>query len=93
MGCNVWTSTTVIAGGNNDLAGHRKTQVQRADGTGRELRPRHLVFANGTVGGPRKAKARVSKTSQAKFSTPTATVKDGHGAKGWPGAWCGHQRP
>ncbi|QDJ45380.1 FAD-dependent oxidoreductase [Bordetella hinzii] len=57
MECNVWTATTLVSGGYDETARHWQARVRRADGSERVLRPRHLVFANGVVGAPRKAAA------------------------------------
>jgi hypothetical protein len=57
MELNVWTSTSLVEGRYDEAAGHWNARVRRADGSERVLHPRHLVFANGVVGAPRKAKA------------------------------------
>jgi cation diffusion facilitator CzcD-associated flavoprotein CzcO len=57
MECNVWTGTTLVAGSYEEAAGRWNARVCRADGSERVLRPRHLVFANGIVGAPKKAQA------------------------------------
>ena len=57
MEINVWTSTSLVEGRYDELAGHWNARVRRADGSERVLHPRHVVFANGVVGAPRKAKA------------------------------------
>ena len=57
MECNVWTGTTFVNGSYDEAAGQWNARVRRADGSERVLRPRHLVFANGIVGAPKKAKA------------------------------------
>jgi len=57
MECNVWTGTTLVSGSYEEAAGCWSARVRRADGSERVLRPRHLVFANGIVGAPKKAKA------------------------------------
>lgn len=51
--CNVWTSTNFVEGRFVEAKGQWEARVQRADGTERVLRPRHLVFANGIVGEPK----------------------------------------
>lgn len=57
MECNVWTGTTLISSSYSEADDHWSARVRRADGSERVLRPRHLVFANGVVGAPKKAKA------------------------------------
>jgi hypothetical protein len=52
MGCNVWTSTTLVEG-IYEAAEHWNARVLRADGSERVLRPRHLVFASGIAGTPK----------------------------------------
>jgi cation diffusion facilitator CzcD-associated flavoprotein CzcO len=56
MEVNVWTSTTFVEGRYDDDAGHWNARVRRADGSERVLHPRHVVFANGVVGAPKRAK-------------------------------------
>jgi hypothetical protein len=56
MELNVWTGTTLVGGRYDDEAGHWIATVRRSDGTERELRPRHLIFANGVNGVPRYLK-------------------------------------
>lgn len=54
MECNVWTST-IFDGANFDTtAGQWEARVTRADGSTRVLKPRHIVFANGVAGKPRR---------------------------------------
>ena len=56
MELNVWTGTELV-GGRYDEAGDRWIlTVRRSDGTERELKPRHLIFANGVNGVPRYLK-------------------------------------
>ncbi|MFM0222991.1 NAD(P)-binding domain-containing protein [Paraburkholderia dipogonis] len=57
MEINVWTGTTFVEGRYDEAAGHWNAQIRRADGSARVLHPRHVVFANGVVGAPKKAKA------------------------------------
>lgn len=47
MELNVWTSTEFLGGGYDEAGGHWRVKVRRADGSERELKPRHLVFATG----------------------------------------------
>lgn len=56
MECNVWTGTTFVGGSFDEASGTWKAHVQRADGSERVLRPRHIVFANGIVGSPIRPK-------------------------------------
>jgi cation diffusion facilitator CzcD-associated flavoprotein CzcO len=53
MECNVWTGTSFLSGAYDSVSQTWKATVERADGTQRILRPRHLVFANGIVGSPK----------------------------------------
>lgn len=57
MECNVWTGTTLVAGSYDETARQWNARVRRADGSERVLHPRHLVFANGIVGAPVRARA------------------------------------
>ncbi|GAA4344022.1 NAD(P)/FAD-dependent oxidoreductase [Variovorax defluvii] len=57
MECNVWTETTLVSGTYDEKNQQWQARVRRADGSERVLRPRHIVFANGVVGAPRKAVA------------------------------------
>lgn len=57
MECNVWTETTLVSGAYDEERQQWQACVRRADGSERVLRPRHIVFANGVVGAPRKAVA------------------------------------
>jgi putative flavoprotein involved in K+ transport len=52
MECNVWTSTLLIGGHFDEAKGIWNAQLRRADGSERTIHPRHIVFANGIVGGP-----------------------------------------
>lgn len=54
MECNVWTGTELLSGRYDEPAGHWEARVRRADGSERVLEPRHLIFANGIAGAPRK---------------------------------------
>lgn len=51
--CNVWTGTSLVSARHDDACGTWTARVRRADGSERELRPRHVVFANGVVGEPK----------------------------------------
>lgn len=44
---NVWTGTDFLGGSYDQAGGHWRVTVRRADGSERELRPRHVVFATG----------------------------------------------
>jgi cation diffusion facilitator CzcD-associated flavoprotein CzcO len=57
MECNVWTSTTLVEGRHDERTGAWSARVRRDDGSERVLHPRHIVFANGVVGAPKKAVA------------------------------------
>ena len=52
MELNYWTGTEFEAGSYDEAAGHWKAIVRRADGSKRELHPRHLVLATGVSGIP-----------------------------------------
>lgn len=54
MECNVWTETELSKARFDAQAGHWIARLQRADGTERVMRPRHLVFANGVAGKPKR---------------------------------------
>jgi len=54
MEINFWTATELIRGDYDEAAGTWNAVVRKADGSERTLHPRHLVFANGLVGFPRK---------------------------------------
>ncbi|MGE4221658.1 MAG: flavin-containing monooxygenase, partial [Alphaproteobacteria bacterium] len=54
MECNVWNATAFTGAAFDAEAGNWRAGVQRGDGSERVLRPRHLVFANGVVGKPKK---------------------------------------
>jgi len=54
MQLNVWTGTELTSGSYDDAGKHWVLKVRRPDGSEKELRPRHLVFANGVNGIPRK---------------------------------------
>jgi hypothetical protein len=47
MDLNVWTSTTFLDGNYDEQAERWTIRLQRADGSIRELHPRHLVVAGG----------------------------------------------
>ena len=44
---NVWTGTSLTSGTYDDVAARWRLTLTRADGTTREVRPRHFVFATG----------------------------------------------
>lgn len=50
---NVWTSTTFLNGHYDEDTERWTIRVQRADGSIRELRPRHFVVAAGLFGSPK----------------------------------------
>ncbi len=52
MEINFWTSTELVRGSYDEVAGRWNAVVRRGDGTERTLHPKHLVFANGLVGSP-----------------------------------------
>lgn len=52
MELNVWSGTEFLGGQYDDAAGTWTVEVRRADGTVRELRPRHVVMAVGVSGIP-----------------------------------------
>jgi cation diffusion facilitator CzcD-associated flavoprotein CzcO len=54
--CNVWTSTTFVEGSFDAVENRWTARVRRADDSERVLRPRHLVFANGVSGKPKRPK-------------------------------------
>ena len=54
MELNVWTDTEFLGGDHDEAAGHWRVKVRRPDGSERELRPRHLVFATGVSSIPVK---------------------------------------
>lgn len=54
MELNVWTSTDFLGGDWDEAAGHWRVKVRRGDGSERELRPRHIVFATGVSSIPVK---------------------------------------
>ncbi len=47
MELNVWTRTELTNGRWDEDAGCWDVELRRADGSGRRMRPRHIVFANG----------------------------------------------
>ncbi|MEZ5728463.1 MAG: NAD(P)/FAD-dependent oxidoreductase [Burkholderiaceae bacterium] len=49
---NLWTGTELVSGDHDANAGHWRVVLRRADGSEREMRPRHLVFATGVSGIP-----------------------------------------
>lgn len=54
MELNVWTSTEFLGGDYDEAGSHWRVKVRRADGSERELRPRHIVFATGVSSIPVK---------------------------------------
>jgi cation diffusion facilitator CzcD-associated flavoprotein CzcO len=54
MDLNVWTSTDFLGGDYDEAGGHWRVKVRRADGSERELKPRHIVFATGVSSIPVK---------------------------------------
>lgn len=54
MEINFWTGTELVGASYDAVAARWNARVRRADGTERTLHPKHLVFANGLVGEPRR---------------------------------------
>ncbi|WP_424812921.1 flavin-containing monooxygenase [Roseococcus sp. YIM B11640] len=54
MELNVWTSTEFLGGDWDEAGQHYRVKVGRADGSERELKPRHIVFATGVSSIPVK---------------------------------------
>jgi putative flavoprotein involved in K+ transport len=54
MECNVWTGTTFLNGEFDAAESRWNARVARADGSERVLRPKHIIFANGVLGGRKK---------------------------------------
>lgn len=52
MELNYWTGTEFEGGGYDEDAGGWRVALRRADGTRREMRPRHVVLATGVSGIP-----------------------------------------
>jgi hypothetical protein len=52
MELNCWTGTDFTAGSYDDATGRWSVTLRRADGTTRELNPRHIVMATGASGIP-----------------------------------------
>ncbi len=52
MEINCWTGTEFVGGTWDEADQHWTARLQRADGTERVVRPRHLVFANGVSSFP-----------------------------------------
>ena len=52
MELNFWTGTEFIGGGYDDAQGRWKVELRRADGTTRQMQPRHVVMATGVSGIP-----------------------------------------
>ncbi|MCA3358361.1 MAG: NAD(P)-binding domain-containing protein [Roseomonas sp.] len=53
---NVWTSTEFLGGDYDAKAGHWRVRLRIADGSIREMAPRHVIFANGVSGIPKVPK-------------------------------------
>ncbi|WP_043341350.1 flavin-containing monooxygenase [Belnapia moabensis] len=53
MELNVWTGTELVSGDWDEAAGCWDVLLRKADGTERRMRPRHIVFANGTSTTPK----------------------------------------
>ncbi|MBY5516715.1 NAD(P)/FAD-dependent oxidoreductase [Rhizobium leguminosarum bv. viciae] len=53
MELNVWTATELRGASYDEAAGQWLATVRRQDGSERQLRPRHLIFANGVNGIPK----------------------------------------
>lgn len=54
MECNVWTKTELLGARFDDEAGCWSARLRTADGSERVMRPKHLVFANGVAGKPKR---------------------------------------
>lgn len=54
MCSNVWTSSTFVSGKYDEASGEWTAVIRRADGSERVLHPRHLVLANGVLGGGKR---------------------------------------
>jgi cation diffusion facilitator CzcD-associated flavoprotein CzcO len=52
MELNYWTATEFVGGRYDDQEGRWSVVLRRADGTTREMRPRHIVMATGVSGIP-----------------------------------------
>jgi hypothetical protein len=52
MEINYWTTTELVSGAYDDAQGRWSVVLRRADGTTRDLRPRHVVMATGVSGIP-----------------------------------------
>jgi cation diffusion facilitator CzcD-associated flavoprotein CzcO len=53
MELNVWTGTELVSGEWDEAAACWDVLLRKADGTERRMRPRHIVFANGTSTTPK----------------------------------------
>ncbi|MBL6078235.1 NAD(P)/FAD-dependent oxidoreductase [Belnapia sp. T18] len=53
MELNVWTGTELVSGNWDEVAQCWDVLLRKADGTERRMRPRHIVFANGTSTTPK----------------------------------------
>jgi putative flavoprotein involved in K+ transport len=53
MELNVWTGTELVSGDWDEAAACWDVLLRKADGTERRMRPRHIVFANGTSTTPK----------------------------------------
>jgi len=54
MEINFWTSSELVSGRYDQLTGRWDAKVRNSNGSERILHPKHLVFANGLVGSPKK---------------------------------------
>jgi len=54
MEINFWTSTALVSASYDAQAGRWNALLRKSDGTERTMHPKHLVFANGLVGHPRR---------------------------------------
>lgn len=54
MELNVWTETELVGGSYDEASGAWRAVVRRPDGSERVLRPRHMIFANGVNGIPKR---------------------------------------
>jgi cation diffusion facilitator CzcD-associated flavoprotein CzcO len=63
----VWTSTAVVGGAYDEDDGRWTLTVRRADGSFRELRPRHVVQASGVFGLPNRTEIAGSERFEGRF--------------------------
>lgn len=52
MELNIWTQTELLGGGWDEEVGHWSVTLKRADGSTRDMQPRHVVLATGVSGIP-----------------------------------------